>query len=327
MKILVVGYGSIGKRHVNNLLSNTNFQILVCTKQKRLSLPKKRCTIFNSLKKSIEQKPQCAIITNETSLHVETASKLAEAGCHLFIEKPLSNSSKGLKKLESHIKKHKIITLMGCNLRFHPGIKKIKQILSSNVIGTIISVQAEFGAYLPDWHPTEDYGISYASKKSLGGGVVLTVIHELDYLYWLFGNVKEVSSITGKFSDLKINVEDLSAVLLKFRNHVIGELHLDYFQRPRTRKCKILGTKGTIFWDYESCKLKVYDIRKKRWIDKMSIKKYDKNQMYIDELKHFFKCIKKKQKSVNDLSEGIKVLDIALAIKKSSKEKKLVKIR
>ena len=327
MKILVVGYGSIGRRHVKNLLSNTNFQILVYTKQKKISLPKKRCNVFNSLKESLEQKPKCAIITNETSLHVETAIKLAHAGCHLFIEKPLSNSSNELKKLEKLIKKHKIITLMGCNLRFHPGIKKIKQILSNNVIGKVISVQAEFGSYLPEWHTDEDYRISYASKKSLGGGVVLTVIHELDYLYWLFGSVKEVSSQTGKFSDLKINVEDLTATLLKFRNNVIGELHLDYFQRPSTRKCKILGTKGTIFWDYESNKLKIYDIRKKRWINKMNIKKYDKNQMYIDEIKHFFKCIQKKQKSVNDLYEGIKVLDIALAIKKSSIQKKLVKIR
>ena len=157
--------------------------------------------------------------------------------------------------------------------------------------------------------------------------MILTVIHEIDYLYWLFGNVKEVSSFSEKLSNLKINVEDLSATLLKFRNNMIGELHLDYFQRPSSRKCKILGTKGTIFWDYKSSKLEVFDTRKKRWINKMTIKKYDNNQMYIDEIKHFLNCIKKKQKSINDLSEGIKVLDIALAIKKSSIQKKLVKIK
>lgn len=92
---------------------------------------------------------------------------------------------------------------MGCNLRFHDCIKKMKSLLEKETIGKIISVKVECGAYLPDWHPYEDYSKGYAARDDLGGGVVLTCIHELDYLYWFFGEIKEVFSITGKFSNLK----------------------------------------------------------------------------------------------------------------------------
>ena len=107
----------------------------------------------------------------------------------------------------------------------------------------------ESGSYLPDWHPYEDYRNSYASKENLGGGVVLTCIHEIDYLHWFFGEIKELFAMTGKFSDLKIEVDDLASVTMKFSNNIIVELHLDFFQKPDFRCCKIIGTNGTIYWD------------------------------------------------------------------------------
>ena len=125
MKILVVGYGSIGKRHVNNLSSLLTSKILVCTNREYDKfLKKKDCKIFKSLKKSIVEKPKAALITNVTSEHVETAINLANAGINLFIEKPLSNSFSNVKKLIRVVKKKKIVTMIGCNLRFHPCIKK-----------------------------------------------------------------------------------------------------------------------------------------------------------------------------------------------------------
>jgi predicted dehydrogenase len=216
------------------------------------------------------------------------------------------------------------MTLMGCNLRFHPCIKKIKELITKNKIGRVVSVHAENGSFLPDWHPDEDYSISYASQPDLGGGVLLTSIHEIDYLYWFFGDVKEVFSITGKFSNLNIHAEDLSAILLRFQNNVVAEVHLDYFQNPHFRSCKIIGTKGTIYWDSETNTVKMYDIKKKKWIKKLKLQNYDINMTYIDEMYYFLKCIKTKKETINTVYDGAKILTIALSAKMASKIKKAI---
>jgi predicted dehydrogenase len=289
-------------------------------------LRKKNCKVFKSLRKCIVERPKVALITDVTSEHVETAINLANSGINLFIEKPLSNSFSNVKKLIRVVKKKKLVTMIGCNLRFHPCIKKIKEIISKNEIGKVISVHVENGSYLPDWHMYEDYRNSYAARKDLGGGVVLTCIHEIDYLYWFFGNVKEVFSITGKFSDLEIAVEDLSSILLRFRNGIIAEVHLDYFQNPAFRSCKIIGTKGTIYWDSNINSVKVYDVKKKRWGVKMKLKEFDENETYINEISHFLNCVKNNSKTINTVEDGVKTLEIALAIKKASESKKMVKL-
>ena len=323
LKALVVGYGSIGKRHIDNLSTFSNMEILVCSNRKYDKfLKEKHCKLFDSLDDCIKEKPTFAIITNETHLHVKTALKLAKAGINLFIEKPLSNSLNGIKELLNITNKKKLVTLIGCNFRFHPSIKIIKEIINSGELGRIISVRVENGSFLPNWHPFENYQQTYAAKENLGGGVILTNIHEIDYLYWFFGNIHEVYSITGNFSDLDIKADDLSTVLLRFKNNIIAEAHLDYFQQPATRNCKIIGTKGTVIWDMSDNIVKYYNIQKKVWTEKLKSSNYDFNLMYLDELHHFIDCIIKKKKTINCIKEGIYTLKVALAIKRSSKLKK-----
>jgi len=186
-------------------------------------------------------------------------------------------------------------------------------------------VQVENGSYLPDWHPYEDYRRGYAAKKKLGGGVVLTQIHELDYLRWFFGKVSEVRSLSGKFSKLEMDVDDTSASILRFKNNIICELHLDFFQRPQFKRCKIRGTKGVIEWDSDSNVLKVFNSKMKKW-RKVDIKnnynlksKNKINLMYKEELDHFLKCVKQKKKTINPLKDAIDTLRVSLAIKRSSK--------
>ena len=323
-KILVVGYGSIGKRHVENLLSISNLEVIVCTKRNDVSKLKKHAKVYSTIKQCLEEKPDIGIIANETILHVPTAIKLAEAGLDLFLEKPLSNSLKDVEKLHAIVKKKKLITQMGCNMRFHPCIKKIKSMVEQQKIGRIISVQVQNCSYLPDYHPWEDYRKGYAARKDLGGGIILTQIHEIDYMYWLFQEVEDVISISGKFSDLDITTEDYVSSLLKFKNKIIGELHMDYFQRPDFRSCKIRGTKGEIYWDSDNNHVNVYAMNKKRWKTEMEVKNYQRNFSYVAQLKHFIKCVKQRKETINDLEQGIDTLKIALAMKKSSKTMKSV---
>jgi len=351
-KVLVIGLGSIGKRHIINLLVHTNVKIIVCTKRKNIKLKKigkskklsvlksdrvgipsnkieiphgKDVKIFNSLDRCLDEKPNIGFITNETSYHVPTITKLIDAGLDLFIEKPISDSMKGLKKISKIVKEKKLITQIGCNFRFHPCIKKMKQLVQNKSIGKIISVQLENGSYLPDYHPWEDYQYSYTAQKKLGGGIIVSEIHDLDYLYWIFGDIKEVFSISGKFSDLKTDTEDLASITLRFNNNIIGHMHLDWFQRPSFRSCKIKGTNGVIFWDSDSNKVKLYNTKKNRWNLVLNAKNYQKNSMYVDEIKHFLKCVQKRENTINGIEEGIRTLQISLAIKKASKLKKVVK--
>ena len=326
MKILVIGYGSIGKRHIKNLLSIPRIKVIVLTKQKSTDPILKKCLVCTSLEKCILEKPSAAIIANNTSNHIDISLKLAKEGIDLFIEKPLSNNIKNITQLSKIVKSKTLLTMMGCNLRFHPCIKKIKQLIDKKTIGEILSVQVESGSYLPDWHPNENYQKSYAARNDLGGGVILTCIHEIDYLYWFFGMPYSIISQGGKYSNLKIDVEDLSLSIIKFPKNLLAELHLDYFQRPDIRKCKIIGSKGTIMWNSKSNQVKLYNSRKNDWTIKLAIKNYNRNDMYVDEMKHFLNCIKQRKQTMNPLHEGIETLRIALSIKKSSKTGRLIRL-
>ena len=327
MKILVVGYGSIGKRHVTNLLQNTKAEIIICTKRKDIKFSNRNVKVVNSLNKGLKEKPTIGFITNETAYHIPTAIKLAKAGLDLFIEKPLSNSTKGIKTLQRITKEKKLIVQMGFHMRFHKCIIKIHELLEKKKVGKVISGQVENGSYLPDWHPYEDYRKGYAAKNSLGGGIVLTQIHEIDYLYWFFGNPKTIYSVTGKFSDLETPVDDYSSSIMKFKKNITTEMHLDFFSGYEYKRCKIKGTKGIIFWNSVYNEVKFFDAKKKSWKIILKLKKFERNDMYVDEIKYFLKCAKNRKKPMNSLDEGIDTMKIALNIIKSGKTKKAIDVK
>lgn len=327
MNIAVVGMGSAGKRHVQNLLAVSDAKIIICSKQKMTNPDPNRIKIVKSITECLREKPDVGIVANVSSDHVPTSIKLAKAGADLFIEKPLSNSLKDTKYLSELIRRKKIITQMGCQFRFHKCIMGIKKMIKSGKLGNIISVRVECGSFLPDWHPQEDYTKSYAAQDKLGGGVVLTNIHEIDYLYWFFGDAAEIISVTGKYSNLKISSSDLSASVIKFRNNVIAELHLDYFQKPEFRSCKVIGTNGTAYWDSDTNKIMMYDNKKNKWIKVLGLSNYDRNTMFKEEMIHFLNCVKKRKATINPAEyDGIKTLKIGLAIVKSSNAKKVIRL-
>jgi predicted dehydrogenase len=339
--VLVIGYGSIGRRHILNLLKYTNFKILLLSKRKKISkndfkgisqnILSSRLEISHSLEKSLLLNPKIAFISNETSKHISVGIKLAKKGIDIFIEKPLSNSSNGIKQFEKIIIDKKLISMVGCNFRFFPPFKEIKKLLNKKITGKTYSIQLENSSYLPDWHPYENYEKGYAAKKNLGGGVTLTQIHELDYLCWFFGLPIEVTTIMDKISSLKINVDDISESILKFANSSIAKIHLDFIQKPSYKSCKIIGSKGIISWNSDENEIKFFDSKKQKWNKhkilnnyKLSSKKI--NQMYVDELIYFLNCVKKRNQPMNNISEARTILNVALSMKKSSNLKKTIKI-
>jgi len=325
LKAFVIGYGSIGSRHIHNLSLISDMEIIVQTSRKSDKfLKKNNCKVVRTLNEGIKHKPDFAIISNETSFHLKYSTKLAQHNIPFLLEKPLSHNFNGVDDLLKIIKNKKLITLMGCPLRFHPCLMKIKQILEKKEIGQIYSVSSENGSFLPDWHPDEDYRKNYAAKKELGGGVLLTNIHEIDYLYWLFGRIQKTYATSGKISNLTLNVEDYAAIHLNFFNKVIAEIHLDFFQISKSRKLKIIGEKGIIDCDFVKSTMKLYSTKTSKWNTVISKPSFDLNTIYIDELKHFIQCIKNKKFSSNPITVGAEVLKTVFLIKKSAKEKRML---
>lgn len=320
-KFFIIGCGSIGKRHINNLKSLLGKADIIAFDTEPERREEVACQYYVQVVETLEEgwrhSPKIVFVTTPTSQHVSVALEAARRGCHLFIEKPLSNLwDHNLEELLNEVRKKKLITLVGCNLRFHPGLKKVKQLLEDNTIGRVVAARVEVGQYLPDWRPWEDYRQSYSAKKSLGGGIILDAIHEIDYIRWMFGEITSVYCLSGKISHLEIEAEDTAAILLRFANGTIGEVHLDCVQRIYSRSCQIIGDEGTIRWDFTLNEVCWYTKATGQW--HTTTNPNNQNQMYLDELKHLLHCLGGESKPALDVFDAAQVLKIALAAKASS---------
>ena len=342
LKILFVGLGAIGQRHARNLrrLHGKNIDLLAYRASGHNHVLTDRLEIrkggnlerdlniktFSKYGKALDQKPDAVIISNPSSLHLRFALRAAQKGCHLFIEKPLSNDLKGVDSLIKVIKKKKLISLVGYQLRFHPLLLYVKKLIESKKINNLISVICEFGEYLPDWHPYEDYRKSYAARQELGGGVLLTQIHDFDYLGWLFGWPMKVFCLGGKLSKLELSVEDTANTLLECgtdKKKIPVFVHQDYLQRPKIRKFKIISEGSLIVVDLISNTLSIHQ-KKRRITKNIQFPRKSRNQPYLSEMKHFLACLRGKEKSRVSVEESVKSLRVAIAASRSLQNGKAV---
>lgn len=324
---LIVGCGSIARRHIKNLRALGVADIVAFDPRadRRNSVASDfAIDTIDSLEAAWEREPTAVLVSAPTSLHVPLALEAALRRCHLFIEKPLSHSWEGVERLIDLVQQQGVTTLVGCNLRFHPGLATVKKLLADQAVGRVLAARVEVGQYLPDWHPQEDYRESYSARRALGGGVILDAIHELDYIRWLLGEITEVSCFAAKLSSLEIDTEDMAALLLCFQCGALGEIHLDYVQRAYSRTCQIIGEEGTIHWDYSAEQVRWYSARSGAWRLFANPEGWQANQMYVDEMAHYLRCLDKKEQPALDVAEGARVLQIALAAKASAQERRWV---
>lgn len=330
LRFLIIGCGSIGKRHLSNIITLKAGEVLVYDiRADRLSEISSCFNVktFLDLEDAWKEKPNIAFITLPTSLHIPFSLKAAEHGCHLFIEKPLSDSLEGVDELLHIVQERNLLTLIGCNMRFHPGLAAVKKLIEQEMIGKVLSARVSVGHYLPDWHPWEDYREGYSARRDLGGGIILDAIHELDYIRWMLGEVEAVVCFAGKLSDLEIETEDTAEVLLRFQSGAIGEVHMDYIQRIYNRSCHIIGDQGTITWDEEMGNVKWYSVKTGEWQVIPDPPGWEFNQMYLNELSHFLRCISGREKPALDVFEGKRVLEIAMAAKSSAASGEVIHLK
>lgn len=317
MKFLIAGFGSIGRRHFRNLV-NLGQRDIIFFRTDQSTLPDDELEgylIEPDLDAALSHRPDAVIVSNPTSCHLDVAIPAAKQGCYLLIEKPISHTLERVGKLEKIIRTGSAKALVGFQFRFHPNLLQIKKLLLERSIGDPLAVRAHWGEYLPDWHPWEDYRKSYSARRDLGGGVLLTLCHAFDYLYWLFGEVNEMWSMLGYQSDLKIEVEDTAEVGLRFEQGVIGSLHLNFTQIPKKHTLEIIGTEGSLFWDYYQNIVDVYSKDKSDEINKSTFScppEFERNDLFLMEMKHFIDVIEGEVEPICTLQEGIVTLELAL---------------
>jgi glutamate-1-semialdehyde 2,1-aminomutase/spore coat polysaccharide biosynthesis protein SpsF len=319
-RLLVVGCGSIGTRHIGNLqeLGVRDLVAFDTDPERRAEVARRFGVQTVDTLKGDWNGVNAVVIATPSSLHVPLATEAARRGCHLFIEKPLSDSLAGVPELLETVRRKNTTVLVGCNLRFHPGLKRVKQLIDEGAIGRPVSAHAEMGYYLPDWRPTEDYRTSYSARRALGGGIILDAIHEIDYLMWMLGEVSNVSCFAGTLSGLNLDVEDTAAILLRFASGAIGEVHVDYIQRSYSRTCRVIGDDGSISWDYIARRVELFSPASGKWRTALEWPDWDLNDMYREEIAHFLACLRGDERPLIDATEGARALSIALAAKQSA---------
>ncbi|MFH1522515.1 MAG: Gfo/Idh/MocA family oxidoreductase [Patescibacteria group bacterium] len=311
MRVGLIGFGSIGQRHYNNIKKYTN-DIVILSKRKDIG---NSMVVNNWFNFSAHAPFDSIFVTNETHKHIPTIRKcLGLNPGAIFVEKPISHNSNGLGALAKLLKKENISLFVGYNFHFFKPLIKIKEIIKSNKIGKIYYLRVTVGQDLREWR-NRDYRFNYAVSKKTGGGVMLDLIHEINYAGWLL-NEKLIpkTALIKKVSDLKINTEDCADSLFVSKNGTIVSIHQDYLRIPLRRGLEIVGSKGSLTWDYTD-NIISWQIKDKVFKQKITV---ERNEMFKDELKYFFDLLRKK-KFFTNIDEAIKDIKNIEYLKKHAK--------
>ena len=321
VRALVIGGGSIGARHLRNLRAlGVNDLALVEPDGERLAAVSAEvgAVPFAERARGLDWKPDLAIVATPSHLHVEDALAAAHRGCHLFIEKPLSHSEAGLDALAETVAKAGLVSIVGCNMRFHPGPAKVKELLFQQAVGRLLFSRVHTGSYLPGWRPHQDYRAGYSASADMGGGCILDCIHEIDLARWYGGEVTEVFCESRQTGALEIDVEDYAALICRHVGGVTSEVHLDYVSRTYERGCHLAGEKGSIFWDFAQRQVRLFTADDEAWTVFAQPEDWEANRMYLDEMQHFLRRVETGETTALPVAEGVRVTRLAFAAKKSA---------
>lgn len=329
-RFLVVGLGSIGRRHVANLRRMYPKALIAAVRSGKSPPVDAQAadvdTEFTDWSQAIAFSPAAAIICSPASHHLEAARVLLSAGIPMLIEKPVADKPAGLQDFATDARKAGVPIAVGYNLRFSPALLRTRQLISDGAIGEVLAARAEVGQYLPDWRPQSRYQDGVSAQKALGGGPLLELSHEIDYLYWMFGLPAEVTATGGRISDLEIDVEDAIELTLRYEApERLLNIHLDFLQRSPDRRCRFIGSEGTLLWDAMRDTIDVYRASTKDW-ENLHVAAADRNQMYLDELAKFFELIAGGTDTLARLDEACDVLAIVEAARNSLMHKQTVKV-
>ncbi len=312
MNVLVIGRGSIGRQHAATLASlKTTLGLTVHIFEPSSHSP----AYYRELARVLEHlRIQAAFVCNPTSMHAKTTLACLDAGVHVFVEKPIASAydKKTFVHMARLAKEKKLTLMVGYDMRFSPWIVKAKELVESGAIGKVVGARIIAGQYLPHWRPGQEYRTSYSAKKALGGGVLLDLSHELDYLLWLMP--KKVAGVIGErvhTGHLPIETEDIASITVRFADKSLAHVYVDYLTVPYRRSLELYGEEGTLLWDMNAGTLRIHKSATGTWQNYSVPKaKATGKAMFKNELAHFFDCIKHKKEPINSLKNAVAVMEL-----------------
>lgn len=322
-RALVVGLGSIGSRHLQNLrhlCPNTRIAVLRRAGASAThALDLGADEVVASLKSALEFAPDACIVACPSPFHVEVAEVFARVDVPLLIEKPLGDELGAAAALVRLCRERSVTLAVGYNLRFLPSLRAAREQIALGVIGEVFSVRAEVGQYLPDWRPGTDYRLGVTAQAKLGGGVLLELSHEIDYLIWIFGMPARVAAVGGCSGQLSVDVEDIMELTLQYDHPWrLISLHLDMLQRRPYRHCRMVGTHGSLEWDGLTGSVYMDRILEDKPRQLQAIDMPDKNEMYIKELCDFLAASASGNMPTCSGEDGLRVLAVIDAARRSA---------
>ena len=327
MKVLVIGTGSIGKRHMANLLSLGHE---VHAFSERLAQG-----VAHQLPEGVDAVPSlaglvhagfdAAVVANRTDQHLASATAALEFCNALYIEKPLAANLAGLANLQAVCTQRKTTVELGFMMRYHPNLQWIKTHLQSGQCGEVMHVRASVGQWLPDWRPGTDHREGFGAFYRYGGGVTMELIHEIDLVNWLLGETMDVCAMQRPLQHLEIETEAISEISMRLGSGILAQVHLDYVRPGYGRTLEILCSKGVLTWDYSSSRVVVTGANGQQTIvDEAS--GFERNVMFMDAMRYFLRRVKEPSLApAASLDEGVQSLRVALASHQSSRERRFVR--
>lgn len=304
MNILIVGLGSIARKHIEAIRTlNINATIYAFRSSNNVDQEYNIVNIFSI--DNLDFTFDFAIISNPTNLHYKYIELLAEKNIPLFIEKPPLHALENSVKLISFIESKNLLNYVACNLRFHPCILFIKNFLTSASF-IINEVNVYCGSYLPDWRPGKDFRKIYSANENLGGGVHLDLFHELDYTTWIFGFPIKTRSIKRGVSSLGINAVDYANYIFEYPNFTTN-IVLNYYRKKSKRTIEIVLENQII--NIDLIKNIVTDENDVLLFQSST---FEMKNTYKYQMDYFINCLKQNEKPMNTLKESIEVLKIVL---------------
>jgi predicted dehydrogenase len=324
-RLLVVGSGSMGQRHVRTargLLPAADIRVL--RHRPGGDTPADANGCLKNLNEVKDFRPQAAVVANPAPYHTEVATELAKLGCHLLLEKPISHDLEGVDELVRETENRNLVLQIGYNLRFLPSLLAFQEHLQSGSLGRIFWVKSEVGSFLPDWRRGTDYRLGVSAQRAMGGGVLLELSHELDYLRWIFGEVTWVSAYAETLGDLQVDVEDTAFLTLGFRGTKATSgfpamLAMDFLRRDSTRECHAIAAEGSLHWDGIKGIVKKFTPKQKAW-EVLFDKEERIEDTYTHEWEHFLDCISSGSEPCAAAADGVAVLKILEAAKRSCRD-------